>query len=65
MTKAAVALGSVDTKASSRHRPRGSRTSTTITGSVLLPRYQRMSRITCTRNSFVCFGKAIVINSAG
>src|SRR5215213_1539909 len=65
ITKAAVALGSVDTSASSRHWPNGSRTSTTITGSVLLPLYQSTSRITCTRSSRAPFGKSIVTSSAG
>src|SRR5215218_9100982 len=65
ITNAAEALGSVATSASSRHWPDGSRTSTTITGSVLLPLYQSTSRITCTRNSRSCFGKAIFISSAG
>src|SRR3954468_1182449 len=65
ITKAAEALGSVDTNASSRHWPNGSRTSTTITGSVLLPLYQSTSRITCTRSSRAPFGKAIVTSSAG
>ena len=62
---AAEALGSVDTSASSRHCPDGSRTRTTITGSVLLPLYQSTSRITCTRSSFAPFGKSIVTSSAG
>src|SRR5829696_1607925 len=50
ITNGAEAVGSVDTKASSRQWPRGSRTRTTITGSVLLPRYQSTSRMTCTRS---------------
>src|SRR3954447_26311434 len=65
ITKVAETVGSVDTSASSRHWPDGSRTSTTITGSVLLPLYQSTSRITCTRSSRDCFGKAIVSSSAG
>src|SRR3954454_12211331 len=65
ITKLAETLGSVDTNASSRHCPSGSRISTTITGSVLLPWYQSTSRITCTRSSRDCFGKSIVRNSAG
>jgi hypothetical protein len=65
MTNGAEAVGSVATSASSRHAPRGSRISTTITGSVLLPRYQSTSRITWTRNLRVSFGKAIFKTSAG
>src|ERR1700710_1275387 len=65
ITKAAETVVSVDTSASSRHWPNGSRTSTTITGSVLLPLYQSTSRITCTRSSLACFGKGIVRSSAG
>src|SRR3954452_24378324 len=37
ITEAAETVGSVETSASSRHLPDGSRTSTTITGSALLP----------------------------
>src|SRR3982751_6944392 len=48
ITKAAEAVGSVETSASSRHWPDGSRTSTTITVSALLPLYQSTSRITWT-----------------
>src|SRR5947209_14628963 len=39
ITNAAEALGSVATSASSRHCPRGSRTSTTVTGSSPQPVY--------------------------
>src|SRR3954468_15953909 len=53
ITNAAEAVESVATNASSRHWPSGSRTKTTVTGSVLLPRYHRTSRMTCTRSSRV------------
>src|SRR4051812_32845602 len=65
ITKTAETVASVETSASSRHWPNGSRISTTITGSVLLPLYQSTSRITCTRSSRACFGKGIVRSSAG
>src|SRR5438067_10158100 len=65
ITNSAETVGSVATSASSRHSPSGSRTSTTVTGSSLLPRYHRTSRITWTRSSRVTFGKAISSTSAG
>ena len=61
----AETLGSVATRASSRHWPSGSRTSTTITGSVLHPRYQSTSRMTWSRSSRVVLGKTTVWTSAG
>src|SRR4051812_41258362 len=65
ITNCAETVGSVDTNASSRHWPDGSRTSTTITGSVLHPWYQSTSRITCTRSSRDRLGNSTVRSSAG
>src|SRR3954453_13841091 len=65
MTNPPGAVGSVVPDPSSRHCPEGSRTSTTATGSVLLPRYQSTSRITCTRNSRLTLGNAISRSSTG
>src|SRR5688572_4055756 len=60
-TNSALTSALVANSASSRHTPLGSRTSTSVTGSVLLPAYHSTFRTTCTRNRRLWLANSIVL----